>query len=102
MYAGESYTAPCFNWESAADSDHLTHRTQIGEFGRESAALRKQWRVDPMFDSSRNEDEIENALLSAVQQTRGDYETATREDLLNRRTAYTEALRAFNAYLIRT
>jgi hypothetical protein len=45
------------------------------------------------------EDETEKALLSAIEQTRAEYEKAPRQDYQNRRTAYAEALRALSKYM---
>jgi hypothetical protein len=52
-----------------------------------------------MFDPSCIKDEVEKALLSAVQRARNDYDAATAEDRPIWRKAYADTLRAFNSHI---
>jgi hypothetical protein len=56
---------------------------------------------DARLDQSWQMDQVETALLSAVQRTRTEYEAASADERPIRRAAYAEALRAFNHYITR-
>ena len=55
---------------------------------------------DSELDPSWYEDQVERALLSAVQRARAEYEAARGEPSPKRREAYAEALRAFSRHII--
>jgi hypothetical protein len=71
--------------------------------GREVRSPRRRWMKqmdhEPNLDMSGDADDIERALLSAVQRTRTEYNKARRGDFENCRAAYADALMALNRYM---